>query len=72
MSVGRFLMRGRLFQSRLFATRMLSNQNVAIPTRMAYLTGASQYRSAIEGASQYRSEITGTSQYRSVLEGASK
>ena len=75
MSVGRWIMRGRVFQPRAFAGWALGNSGVPVSvqiltTRLALL-GTSGQRMAIGGTSLQQRTILGTSAERLELEGAS-
>ena len=65
MSVGRFIMRPRVFQGRAFAGWAMANAGVTVvvanvTTRLS-LIGTSQRRLGIEGTSQERLGTIGTS-----------
>jgi hypothetical protein len=77
MSVGRFAMRGRVFQGRAFAPWALANSGVGIAnaeivTTRLTLIGTSMKRMAVEGTSMQRLATVGTSQERLTIEGASR
>ena len=75
MSVGRWIMRGRVFQGRVFAPWALANSgipvSVQILTTRLTLLGTSGQRMAIGGTSLQRKTILGTSAERLELEGSS-
>ena len=68
MSSGRFIMRPRVFQGRVFAGWALANSGavvtVANVTTRLNLIGTSQRRLAMTGTSQERLATVGTSQRR--------
>jgi hypothetical protein len=75
MSVGRYIMRPRVFQGRAFAGWALANSGVPVSvqiltTRLTIL-GTSSQRMAIGGTSSQRRTILGTSAERLELEGSS-
>ena len=75
MSVGRLIMRGRVFQPRVFAPWALANGGVPVSvqilTTRLTLLGTSSQRMAIGGTSLQRRTILGTSAQRLELEGSS-
>ena len=75
MSVGRWTMRGRLFQPRVFAPWAMANGGVPVSvqilTTRLTLLGTSAQRMAIGGTSSQRRTILGTSAERLELEGSS-
>ena len=75
MSVGRYIMRGKVFQGRALAGWALANSGVPVSvqiltTRLSLL-GTSSQRMAIDGTSLQRRTILGTSAERLELEGSS-
>ncbi len=75
MSVGRWIMRGRVSQPRAFAPWALANSGVPVSvqilTTRLTLLGTSGQRMAIGGTSLQRRTILGTSAERLELEGTS-
>lgn len=75
MSVGRYIMRGRVFQGRLLAGWALANSGVPVSvqilTTRLTLLGTSAQRVAFGGTSLQRKTILGTSAERLELEGTS-
>jgi hypothetical protein len=75
MSVGRFILRGWAFQSRVYAPWALGNSgilpSVQVPTTRLRLLGTSPQRLAITGTSQERLTTLGQSAARLSLEGSS-
>ena len=75
MSVGRWTMRGRVFQPRVFAGWALANSGVPVSvqilTTRLTLLGTSGQRMAVGGTSLQRKTILGTSAERLELEGSS-
>lgn len=76
MSAGRYIMRPRVFQGRVFAGWALANSGavvvVANVTTRLNLIGTSQRRMAIGGTSQERLGMRGTSQKRLNIIGSSE
>jgi hypothetical protein len=76
MSVGRFIMRPRVFQGRAFATWALANSGavvtVANVTTRLSLVGTSRRRLGMDGTSQERLATVGTSQRRLSAIGSSE
>ena len=76
MSVGRYVMRGRVFQPRAFAGWALANAGavvvVANVTTRLNLVGTSQRRLAMAGTSQERLSAIGTSGRRLSVIGSSE
>ena len=75
MSVGRFIMRPRVFQGRAFAGWALANGGVPVSvqilTTRLTLLGTSVQRMAVGGTSLQRKTVLGTSAERLELEGSS-
>ena len=75
MSVGRYIMRGRVFQPRVFAAWALANSgvpvSVQIQTKRLTLLGTSGQRMAVGATSLQRRTILGTSAERLELQGSS-
>lgn len=75
MSVGRFIMRPRVFQGRAFAGWALANAGVTVSvqilTTRLTLLGTSAQRMAVGGTSLQRKTVLGTSAERLELEGSS-
>ena len=75
MSVGRWIMRGRMFQGRVLAPWALENGGVPVSvqilTTRLTLLGTSGQRMVIGGTSLQRRTILGTSAERLELEGSS-
>ena len=76
MSVGRYIMRGRVFQSRAFAGWALANSGavvvVAEQTRRHRLVGTSSGRALLAGTSADETRLTGTSGQRYTLTGTTR
>ena len=76
MSSGRYLMRGRVFQGRAFATWDLANSGVTVvvanPTTRLKIVGTSRQRLAMEGTSKERLKTVGVSKQRLSLTGSSE
>ena len=76
MSVGRYIMRPRVFQGRVFATWALANSGavvvVAEPTTRLSIIGTSRRRQGIDGISQERLGTIGTSGRRLSVIGSSE
>jgi hypothetical protein len=76
MSAGRYIMRGWVFQPRLFAGWALANSGVPVSvqvlTTRLTLLGTSAQRMAVGGTSLQRKTILGTSAERLELEGSSR
>ena len=76
MSVGRLIMRGRVFRPRAFATWALANSGavvtVADQTRRHRLTGTSSARAYLTATSADEVRLTGTSTQRHLLTGTTR
>jgi hypothetical protein len=76
MSSGRYIMRPRVFQGRVFATWALANSGavvtVANVTTRLSLVGTSRRRLGMDGTSQERLATVGTSQRRLSAIGSSE
>ena len=75
MSTGRLIMRGRVFQPRVFAPWALANGGVPVSvqilTTRLTLLGTSSQRLPLGGTSSQRRTVLGTSLHRLELEGSS-